>query len=87
MITVAAGWAAAVWSTAICRSSLSCHASGSTRSGCFSSLRNVKPRPFAPFSARPTVWSPPTWRTGVRPPASVFKSSTGTSTGVVQALR
>ena len=41
MIAEAAGCAAAVWSIAIARSSLSCHSFGSTRSGCFSSFRKV----------------------------------------------
>ncbi len=87
MIAVAAGCAAAVWSTAIARSSLSCHSFGSTRSGCFSSLRNVYPRPLPAFMARPSVWNPPIWRSGVRPPFSVARSSTGRTTGVAQALR
>ena len=40
-MAVAAGCAAEVWSIATARSSLSCHSFGSTRSGCFSSLRKV----------------------------------------------
>ena len=61
--------------------------SGRTRARSLCTPRKVYDLPLAPRRAKPRVWRLPTTISGLRPPASFSRSSTGTSIGIVQRSR